>query len=90
MASVDALVNMTKMSRAAFWQQNANLTEVQRQAKWAKYLAWVSTQTNGYQIQLPSNIPQKRGPTTDRIGMEPGSKRPSVVGCPIAYFSGMV
>ncbi|KAK5086604.1 hypothetical protein LTR05_003772 [Lithohypha guttulata] len=78
MASVDALVNMTKMSRAAFWQQNANLTEVQRQAKWAKYLAWVSTQTNGYQIQLPSNIPQKRGPTTDRIGMEPGSKRPSV------------
>ena len=82
MANVDALVNTMRSSQAAFFQQTANLPEAERQAKWAKYLQWVAAQaSNGSEAQLSSSIPQKRsGSCASIIGMEPGSKRPSIVG----------
>lgn len=78
--SRDALVDMQRYTKAAFWQKHASLSEADRQAKWAQYLKWVALQATGSKIQLSSTVPQKR--YAARIGLEPGSKRPSVVGLP--------
>lgn len=91
MASGDALVNTMRSSQFAFYQQTADLPEAERQAKWSKYLQWVAAQANGSERHLSSSIPQKRsGSCASIIGMEPGSKRPSIVGSLAVCYSSLV
>jgi len=91
MASGDALVNTMRSSQLAFYQQTANLPDAERQAKWSKYLQWAAAQANGSEAQLSSSIPQKRsGSGASMIGMEPGSKRPSIVGPLAIVYTSLV
>lgn len=87
-SSHDALVNMQRSSKAAFWQKNAHLSEHERQAKWTQYLKWISSQATGGKAQLSSSVPQKRHAA--HIGLETGSKRPSIVGSLSCYLEFLV
>lgn len=79
----NTLVNMTKTSKAAIWQQNTTSAQIERQRRLSNYLDWSSCQPDGYEPQLPSSVPSKRaGSTTHLVSLEPESKRPSIVGFP--------
>lgn len=72
---------MASSSRRSLAQNPGSLAQTQQQARRPRHPDWVNEQIDTSELQLSSSIPQKRpGSSTSLIGMEPGSKRPSIVG----------
>lgn len=85
MAAGNNMTNAGTPHHKSFSQNHVDSIQNYPQQRRSQCSDWTNGQTDGYEVQYSSSIPQKRSGSSASFGMESGSKRPSIVGPPIPF-----